>query len=105
MTTKLGSPTTHDEALLRRIRGEFLEMPGLRLTCPQAQRLWALDLDTCTAILDALVKAEFLMRLSDGRYARTSDGAPVAARPPLRMAKAVSDSRANDRPKALPRPR
>jgi hypothetical protein len=29
-----------DEALLHRVYGEFLEMPGLRLTCQQAQRLW-----------------------------------------------------------------
>ena len=29
--------------MLRRIQGEFREMPGLRLTCRQAQRLWNLD--------------------------------------------------------------
>lgn len=28
------------EHILRRIQGEFREMPGLRLTCRQAQRLW-----------------------------------------------------------------
>ena len=27
-------------ALLQRIRGEYSEMPGLRLTVAQAQRLW-----------------------------------------------------------------
>ena len=26
---------------VRRIRAEFLEMPGLRLTAPQAARLWS----------------------------------------------------------------
>lgn len=26
-----------------RVRGEFLEMPGLRLTMPQARRLWGLE--------------------------------------------------------------
>jgi hypothetical protein len=29
--------------LLVRIRAEYLEMPGLRLTAPQAQRLFGLD--------------------------------------------------------------
>jgi hypothetical protein len=32
-----------DDALIQRVYGEFLEMPGLRLTCQQAQRLWGLD--------------------------------------------------------------
>lgn len=31
------------DAMLRRIYGEFLEMPGMRLTLSQAQRLWGLD--------------------------------------------------------------
>jgi hypothetical protein len=30
---------------LRRVKGEYLEMPGLRLTPAQAQRLWGLDRD------------------------------------------------------------
>ena len=29
--------------VVRRVRGEFLEMPGLRLTAQQARRLWRLD--------------------------------------------------------------
>ena len=29
--------------VLQRIQGEFVEMPGLRLTAAQAQRLWGLD--------------------------------------------------------------
>ncbi len=57
-----------DEAL-RRIRGEFLEMPGLRLTPAQAQRLWALDRSTCEALLARLVDSEFLMRTGDGSFA------------------------------------
>jgi hypothetical protein len=35
--------------LLRRIRAEYLEMPGLRLTAPQAQRLFGLDSETWDA--------------------------------------------------------
>ncbi len=60
--------------LLRRIRGEFLEMPGLRLSIDQAARLWALERALCTEVLDALLGAKFLQRDRDGRYARRSSG-------------------------------
>ena len=50
------------------VRGEFAEMPGLRLTRPQAQRLWAMDPVTCEALLDELVDAGFLRRTRDGVY-------------------------------------
>jgi hypothetical protein len=59
--------------LLSRIRGEFLEMPGLRLTREQARRLWALDDTTCRWLLDALVEARFLTLQPDGRYGRPSE--------------------------------
>ena len=32
--------------LVQRIDGEYHEMPGLKLTEAQAQRLWGLDADT-----------------------------------------------------------
>jgi hypothetical protein len=48
--------------LLRVIQAEYLEMPGLHLTKPQAQRLWGLDATTCSAILDVLVASQFLRR-------------------------------------------
>jgi hypothetical protein len=64
--------------MLRRIRGEFLEMPGLRLTCAQAQRLWGLDEQTCRRVLDRLVAAQFLWRPADGAYARLTDGSATA---------------------------
>lgn len=59
--------------LLGRIRGEYLEMPGLRLTLPQAQRLWHLRERECEELLGALIDAKFLCRKSDGRYARVSE--------------------------------
>ena len=65
--------STSDEHLLRRIRGEYLEMPGLRLTRDQAQRLWVLDATTCTRLLDCLIDARFLRRDADGRYGRIGD--------------------------------
>src|SRR4029079_7758828 len=45
------------DALLNRIRGEFLEMPGLRLTCEQAQRLYGLDPALCRRALWRLLPA------------------------------------------------
>jgi hypothetical protein len=48
--------------LLSRIRGEFLEMPGLHLTAPQAARLWALDQAVSDRILGELVSSGFLYR-------------------------------------------
>ena len=36
---------------IRRVRAEFLEMPGLCLTLDQAQRLWGLEPRTCEALL------------------------------------------------------
>ena len=38
-----------------RVRGEYREMPGLRLTIPQAARLFNLDHDHCVRVLDTLV--------------------------------------------------
>ena len=80
------------EQIVRRIRGEYLEMPGLRLTRPQAQRLWGLDEQTCVQLLDSLTEDRFLLRRSDGTYARLTDGAlsdGAGVFPPLRMAKAA----------------
>jgi hypothetical protein len=66
--------TTSYDALLTRIRGEYLEMPGLRLTPAQAQRLCGVEPMLCTMVLDALVDAKFLCVKSDGVYARLIDG-------------------------------
>jgi hypothetical protein len=46
--------------LVDRVRSEFLEMPGLELTVPQAGRLWSLGLDDCRHVIDELVDAGFL---------------------------------------------
>ena len=61
---------TRHEPLLRRIRSEFVEMPGLHLTLPQAQRLWGLDERTCREVLTALVDMRFLARRRNGSFAR-----------------------------------
>lgn len=57
---------------LRRIRGEYLEMPGLRLTTAQAQRLWNLDRPTCENLLGSLVASRFLSKTRDGSFVRAS---------------------------------
>jgi hypothetical protein len=62
------APATED--VLRRVQGEFLEMPGLRLTEAQARRLWGLDAASCSALLGALVDANFLFRTRDGAFMR-----------------------------------
>ena len=61
--------TTFDD-LVRRVRSEYLEMPGLRLTRPQASRLLGLDSAMCERVLQRLVDSAFLTRSADGRYGR-----------------------------------
>jgi hypothetical protein len=78
-----------DDALLQRVCGEFLEMPGLRLTRPQAQRLWGLDESACLQVLDSLVDSKFLCRAGQGMYTRVTDGLAAPTRP--RIANAQID--------------
>ena len=54
---------------MRRVRAEFLEMPGLSLTSAQAARLWAFDAALCDEVLAALVDTRFLVR-SRGVFVR-----------------------------------
>ena len=63
--------------LLARVRAEFEEMPCLRLTRGQAQRLFGLRADICERILNALVSNRTLYRDSDGRYRMQDDNAWV----------------------------
>lgn len=56
------------EALLSRIRAEFAEMPCLRLTCGQAQRLFGLRRDICERVLANLVAEHTLTQGPDARY-------------------------------------
>ena len=67
------------DEVLRRVQGEFLEMPGLRLTPRQARRLWGVDEALCEAVIDALVSARFLFRTSDGAVMRAEDARTVKA--------------------------
>jgi hypothetical protein len=64
------------QEVVRRIRGEFLEMPGLRLTPEQARRLWRLDESACEKVLGALVADRFLARTRDGAFVRHDGNSP-----------------------------
>jgi hypothetical protein len=55
-------------ALVRRVLVEFEEMPGMRLTQAQAQRLFGLRTDICARVLAALVEQAALRRDSNGAY-------------------------------------
>jgi DNA-binding IclR family transcriptional regulator len=56
------------DRLLGRVREEFREMPGMRLTDAQSARLFGLSQAACGRILAALVREEMLWRGEDGRY-------------------------------------
>jgi hypothetical protein len=61
------------EAIVRRIREEFREMPGLRLTVAQATRLWGLEHEMCRAVIERLVASAFLRWTPAGTITR-ADG-------------------------------
>jgi hypothetical protein len=62
-----------DRELCARVYAEFVEMPGLRLTLPQAVRLFSIDLDRCEHVLGTLVQCGQLA--TDGKvFARPRSG-------------------------------
>jgi hypothetical protein len=63
-----------DRRAMERIRGEFLEMPGMKLRVEQVQRLCGVDASMCKLVMDELVRAQFLCVRSDGTYSRLTDG-------------------------------
>jgi hypothetical protein len=79
------------DAIFNRICAEYAEMPGLRVTRQQAQRLWGLDEDACIAALEHLIQTGFLCRTFNGHYARLTNGPTIF--PPLRMASAKMPQR------------
>ena len=56
------------DSLVARIRGEYSEMPGLRLTFAQACRLWQMDGAMCEIVLEHLVREKFLYKTDNGAY-------------------------------------
>jgi hypothetical protein len=55
---------------LARIRSEYLEMPGLVLTLPQAARLWGFGTQRAAELLTVLLDAGFLASDKRATYRR-----------------------------------
>ena len=68
-TQDLVTRTTED--LISRIRAEYLEMPGLSLSCEQAARLLGLDCLVTTVALGELERDAFLVRTRKGQFVRS----------------------------------
>jgi agmatine/peptidylarginine deiminase len=56
--------------LMEQVRAEYAEMPGLSVTLPQAQRLWAVDRATCEEAFGLLISKGVLRRTSKCRFVR-----------------------------------
>ena len=74
------------DKLLHRLRAEYLETTGLRLTFEQVQRFCGVEPTMCQLVLDVLVDEKFLCVKSDGHYARLTTGhQPHSAKADLRV--------------------
>jgi len=60
------------EQVAELIRMEYVELPGLKLTLWQTQRLWNLPEDVCRQALTVLTQSRFLTRAADGAYVRAA---------------------------------
>jgi hypothetical protein len=65
--------------LAQRIREEFEETPGLRITVSEASRFWGIDELACEQVFARLLATGFLARGVDDRY-RQVQGQPVRRR-------------------------
>jgi Fic family protein len=66
------SPMPVEDAIAL-IQMEYAELPELRLTFRQAQRLWDLSPDLCERALSKLIESGYLVRAADGAYVRSWD--------------------------------
>jgi hypothetical protein len=64
------------DEVLRRICGEYFEMPGLQLSLDQASQLWGLERTAREAHLTALVEAGFLVCTKQRVYVRVDLNIP-----------------------------
>jgi hypothetical protein len=69
---KGGRETSPPESLVARVRGEYFEMPGLRVTLAQACRLWQVDASTCEMLFEYLVRMGVLCKTDSGFCVRRS---------------------------------
>ena len=70
--TRLPEPVW--QATVRRVRGEFQEMPCLRVSREQARALFGLPEAASDGILKRLVEEGFLVRTADGQFVRRNAG-------------------------------
>ena len=64
--------TAEVQNALLRIQTEYVEMPDLKLTARQAQRLWCLSREVWETALAVLLRKQFLAQTRDGAYVRVS---------------------------------
>lgn len=67
---EFSTPGREIRTFMEQVRAEYAEMPGLSITLPQAQRLWAVDQPTCEEVFAFLVALGVLRRTSKGRFIR-----------------------------------
>jgi len=60
------------ESLVARVRAEYLEMLGLRVTLAHASRLCRIDAATCESLLDDLVRDGFPSKTDSGFFVASS---------------------------------
>jgi hypothetical protein len=65
------------ERAYERIQAEYNEMPGMRLTACQIERLSGVDHSTCEAVLAALVRDGSLVRQQGDIYVRGRESMTV----------------------------
>jgi len=56
--------------LMAQVQAEYAEMPGLSVTLPQAQRLWAVDRAVCEEMFSRLIALGVLRETTKGRFVR-----------------------------------
>ena len=96
MSIELTVNPSLDQRVLERLRAEYLEIPGMRLTSAQIQRLCGIEPTMCKPVLDALVKVGFLRLNPDGTYVRLTEGhasLPPPAKAALKSKPFVTTSR------------
>src|SRR6185436_17679913 len=80
-------------ALTLRFSGEYREMLGLRLTPPQAARLFGVEADIAVAVLDELRRTSILALSDDGHYSLLSEDTDDVRRERNPMSTHMSASR------------
>ena len=70
LSNTMAMRTSLQQQVLNRIRAEFIEMPDMKLTIEEIQRLCDVNRSLCETAIESLVQAHFLCVTSDRRYTR-----------------------------------